>query len=340
MKAMVLHRFGEPMRMEEIKDPEIGPGEVLVRIKACGVCGTDLKMRDGLLSGVAVPHVPGHEPAGEVVEVGREVQVLRRGDRVAIYYYLTCGKCVYCETGRENLCTNLKGRLGFDLDGGYAELVKVPERNALPIGNQISYEDGSVLADAAITAYHALKKRAQLTPGHQVVVWGSGGVGLAAIQVAKLCGARTIALDIDDRKLAIAKQFGADEVVNVRKAEGTGAIRDVIRGDGVNVVLDTVGHQETVESAFEILCRGGKLIFVGYDPKAPFRAYSRRMILGEFEILGSQASTRQEFKEVIELAQDGKLRVPVSEVHPLPEANEVLERLRRNEILGRAVLQT
>jgi len=339
MKAMVLHRFGEPLRMETVKDPEPGPREALVRVKACGVCGTDVKISSGFIAGVPLPHIMGHEIAGEVVQVGNEVEETRAGDRVCVHFYLTCGKCVYCQTGRESICSSLIGRLGFELDGGFAEFVRAPERNLIKIGRDLSYEEASVLADSAATAFHALTKRAQITPGKQVVIWGSGGVGFAAIQVAKLCGARVIALDVDDKKLEMAKKLGADEVVNVRKGDTVQAVNEFTRGKGVDVVLDLVGHQETVDGAVNVLRRGGKLIFVGYDPKNPFRADSHDMVLRELEIVGSRASSRQELKELVDLVEEKKVRAVVSETLPMAEVNEVLSRLKKGEVVGRIVLK-
>jgi len=183
MKAARFYEVVKPLKIEDVEVPKIGPKEGLVKVRACGLCHTDLHFLEGVLKPGKTPIILGHEVAGEVVDLGEEVRGLQRGDRVIIYLYFTCGGCYYCQTGRESLCTNLSGHLGFTVDGGYAEYVKAPARNLFKIPNGLSFDESAVLVDAVATPFHAVKGVAQVRLGETVVVYGAGGLGIYAVQI-------------------------------------------------------------------------------------------------------------------------------------------------------------
>ena len=196
MKALVLHEYNEELRLENVADPTLGPLDILLRVKACGVCGTDLKILSGKIPPpiVTLPHTPGHEIAGEVAEIGSAVRSVTVGERGLVYFYVGCKDCEMCRTGRENICFSIK-RLGFELPGGFAEFVKLPAYNFCPVDEPISYPEMGILPDAVATSYHALKTMAGMKVGEDVMIMGVGGLGIHAVQIAKLMGAKVFAID-------------------------------------------------------------------------------------------------------------------------------------------------
>src|SRR6266849_3453183 len=217
MKAMVLHALGGPLRLEEVPVPRIGPNDALVRVRATGVGLTVVIMtaNPGLVT--RFPRIPGHEVAGEVVAVGSQVQTVKQGDRVACHFYLTCHACPFCRSGRETLCPNFKGYLGMAADGGYAEYLAVPALNLCPIPEGVSDLDAAIATDAIATPLHACREEGKIGPGDQVLVVGAGGgVGIHAVQMAKLCGGWVLGADLTDEKLEMVRTVGADDVIDVR----------------------------------------------------------------------------------------------------------------------------
>jgi propanol-preferring alcohol dehydrogenase len=339
MRAARIERFGAPLRISEIEVPTLGPEDVLVRVRSCGLCGTDLKILAGQFSHISLPLIPGHEIAGEIQKVGSQVVNIREGDRVVVYTYLTCGKCRYCQSGRESLCENLRGNIGITVNGGMAEFVKVPAANVLSISSSISFPQASTLPDAVATVYHALNKRGALKKGELLVVVGVGGLGLHAVQIAKVLGARVLAVDVDDRRLEKAAELGADAVFRSDKDPITPAIQRESNGRGADVVVELVGKRETLEKDLEWLCPGGRLLIVGYDLTQPFSVYSNLVMRKELEILGSRAMTRKDLADVIEWVKEKKIVPVFEEVVPLADVNDAYDRLRRGEVIGRLVLE-
>jgi len=338
MKAMVLREFNRPLREEEVPVPQIGDKDVLIRVKACGVCYTDVKITSGLLNDVTLPRVPGHEVSGEVAAKGNSVSNLKEGDRVCVYFYLNCGQCEPCLERRENLCLNLRGRIGFYSDGGYAEYVKVPATHAFKIPESLPIEEAAILADAVATPLHALREQAKVKGGETVAVLGVGGLGIHAIQLGRLLGGRVLAIDLDRRKLEAAKEWGAE----VFEGGGEGLTESILSATGkkgVDVVLDLVGKNETFQDSLSFLKRGGRYVLVGYSFERPFSFFPRVVMGNEFTLVGSRASRRSELKEVIQWAGEGRIKPLVSQIVPLTQANRVLERLKKNEVLHRVVLR-
>lgn len=339
MKAMVLREFNQPFFLSQVALPAIGNGDLLIKVKGCGVCYTDVKIASGLMSDISLPRILGHEVAGEVAALGKEVRDFREGDRVSLYFYINCGHCEYCLQKKENLCSNLRGRIGFHWDGGYAEYVKAPASHALKIPPRVPFEEAAILADAVATPLHALREQAQLQAGETLAIIGAGGLGLQAIQIGKLLGGRVLSVDLEERRLEMAKTMGAEETFNAAKKNWEESLLSYTRGRGVDTVLDLVGKNETLHSSLAFLKKGGKLVLVGYSFDKPYSIFPVAIMRGEFRIIGSRACRLREMKDVIDMVAARKIKPLVSETVPLEQVNEVHGRLKKNEILGRAVLQ-
>jgi D-arabinose 1-dehydrogenase-like Zn-dependent alcohol dehydrogenase len=347
---MVLERFGEPLQLKEVPIPEPGPDDVLVKVAACGLCGSDLEICAGKLKGPQVPLIMGHEPAGTVAAVGSNVTHLKEGQHVVVALYVTCGQCDYCRTNQDNLCVNLVGRPGFELDGAFAEYFKVPGRNLFPISPSMPLEQVAAMSDAVATSWHAVRRQANVQPGQTAVVVGVGGLGIHAIQACRLSGARTVAVDVVPEKLEMARRFGADltllrgtslhgtlsafgkdEDVYARVVEFTGGL-------GADAVLDFVAKPESVTLGLRMLKRGGVLTLIGLAPDQPFTVDTVDLVLSEKRIVGSRTSSKQDLVEAIRLVEQGKITPVVSRRYKLEDVNEALDALRRGEAIGRMVV--
>ena len=339
MKALVLKELGGPLRLEDLPMPQPGPGEVLVRVRACGLGLTLVWNRNGRggTSG-KLPRIIGHEIAGVVTQVGPSVDGFKAGDRVNVYYYLTCGNCRWCNRGRDDLCEHQAGVVGRQIDGGLAEYVKLPVRNVCPIPPTVSDVDAAVTADAVATPVHVLRERAQLrAPDTVLVVGAGGGVGIHMVQMAKVLGAsRVMAVDINAEKLALAKQNGADEIINSREVGFDEEVRRLTEGRGVDVVVEMVGLTETMERSLRSLGTGGRLVLVGtYDGNAVLPV-TQNSLRGECIVTGSRYCARHELAEALELVAQGRIRPAVTRICQLEEADAVLRSIERMELAGRA----
>lgn len=336
---MVLEAFDTPLVMRDRAMPVPEAHEVLLRVRACGVCRTDLSIIDGKHPGAKkLPLVPGHEIAGEVVDVGKEGDRSYIGKRVVVYHYLYCGECAFCKSGRESLCRHPRGVLGFNTDGGFSEYIKVPAGCTVPIGEETSFERAAIIPDAVATPYHAVMSKAKIRPGELLAVLGAGGLGIHAIQIAAGLGARVIALDINEEALSVAGEMGAERTVDVRKENPFEAVMDFSRGAGVDAAIDFVGNEEMDKLAIQIVRTGGRFVLVGYDSGRPFQIGFQPVVAKELEILGSRACSREDVTQSVELVARLKVKPFVTEVYPLGEANAVLARLRAGNIVGRSVL--
>ena len=339
MKALVLKELGGPLRLEDLPMPQPGPGEVLVRVRACGLGLTLVWNRNGRggTSG-KLPRVIGHEIAGVVTAVGPSVDGFKTGDRVNVYYYLTGGNCRWCNRGRDDLCEHQAGVVGRQIDGGLAEYVKLPVRNVCHIPPAVSDVDAAVTADAIATPVHVLRERAHLrAPDTVLVVGAGGGVGIHMVQMAKVLGAsRVIAVDINAEKLALAKQNGADEIINSREVGFDEEVWRLTEGRGVDVVVEMVGLTETMERSLHSLGTGGRLVLVGtYDGNAVLPV-TQNSLRGECIVTGSRYCARHELAEALELVAQGRIRPAVTRICQLEEADAVLRSIERMELAGRA----
>ena len=337
MKAWLLKAYNRPLETVHRERPGPGPGEVLLKVKACGLCYTDIKIIKGEIPPpiVTLPHVLGHEVAGEVVEIGRGVSGIETGDLGVVYSYLTCHDCPKCLTGRENICRNLR-RVGFELDGGFSEYLCIPAYNFCPFSKALQAHHMAILADAIGTPYHAITRLAQVKPGQDVLIVGAGGLGLHAVQIAKLCGARALVVDVNPEALALARHYGADEALPAEEAPR--ALSELTDGQGVDTVIEIVGTPETLSWSLPATKSGGKLILVGYAPGRPFALDTMMMHYREYTVIGSRFVTKSGLLELIKLVEQGKIRPVVTKILAFDEANEALEALRRKTYLGRIVL--
>jgi D-arabinose 1-dehydrogenase-like Zn-dependent alcohol dehydrogenase len=269
MKAAVFHGSEGGLKVEDIPVPQVGPDQILVKVAACGACHTDLHyLEHGVPTFKKPPIVLGHEASGVVEEVGVDVPNFKTGQRVLIPAVLTCGKCRFCRMGRENICSDMK-MLGNHFDGAYAEYVAVPAKDVLDLPASIPIEEASIIADALSTPYHAVKNRAQVKPGDTVVVFGCGGVGINAVQIAATVGAYVIAVDVNEKKLKWATELGAARTINASKVERVSKEVKKLTGGGADIAMEVIGNPRTIEEAFES-------VRVGPSRSSAARSCSRR----------------------------------------------------------------
>jgi len=339
MKALVVREFGGPLILEDVQIPKPGADEALIRVKACAVDQFDLTIRDGKFPTAKTPIILGHEIAGIAEAVGANVDNVKPGDRVTSTLYLTCGRCRYCLTGRETICADFKGYIGIHTPGAYAEYTTVPAVNLVKLPESISFPEGSVIANAIGTPYHALTKRAKIQLGERVIITGAGGgVGVHAIQLAKMMGAFVMAVDIGKEKLALARELGADVLFDASSGDFSGIAREWTNGEGAEVVVELVGTK-TFEYALKWISRGGRMVIIGARTGTLWSGSPQAMITNEWEILGSRNVTKRELAEVVALVAAGRVKPIVTGTYPLEEAESLHQRLRKQETIGRVVLE-
>jgi 2-desacetyl-2-hydroxyethyl bacteriochlorophyllide A dehydrogenase len=338
MKAMMLKEYHRPMELIDMDTPSIGDDEVLVEVRSCGICQTDLKIFKGEIPPpiVVLPHIPGHEIAGIVKAVGKNVSGIAAGDAGIVYIYIACHACDWCMSGHENLCPNLK-RVGFELPGGYAQYVRVPSYAFCPFDPRLSFNEMAVLPDAVATAYRAVTVLGNVRPGQNILIVGAGGLGIHAVQIAKLCGARVLVADRKKKALQLAEEYGADVLIDADTSPQE-RIREATKGKGVDTVIEIVGAKETLAWSLPSLKKGGKLIIVGYNPGQPFPLDTMAMHYNEWEIKGARLSTKAELLQVIRLVEQGKIKPVISRTFPFEKANEALKALSEETTTGRLVL--
>ena len=337
MRAARYHGPGKPLAIEDVPLPSPGPGEALVRVRAAGVCHTELHFLSGLLNLGVAPITLGHEMAGDVKAVGEGVSDPMPGDRVLVYYYVGCGSCEWCRKGLENLCDSIVAEYGFINDGAFAEYVKVPARNLVRLPESLGYEDAATLGCSATTAVHAARGIAEVRQGETVVVYGVGGVGFALVQLCKHLGARVIAVGRNEAKLKLARDLGADATVNATGADVAAEVRDLTGGRGAEVVFELVSTAETMANSLNMLAKRGRLVFIGYS-QDPFTAVTVLLVIKEAVVTASVGNTLDELREAVELAGRGVIKAVVDREYPLEQVNQALEDLKAGRIIGRAVL--
>lgn len=341
MKAILFHQHGGPevLQYVDVPDPEIRPGEVLVRVCACALNHLDLWVRRGLPNvPIPLPHIPGSDIAGEIAKVGAEVTTARVGQKVVLAPLVSCGKCRACVAGLDNRCRQATN-LGYMIDGGCAEFVRAPEVNCLPYPENLSFEEAAAVPLVFQTAWHMLVDRAQLQPGEDVLVLGAGsGVGSAAIQIAKFFGARVIATAGSEAKIEKARQLGADHVINHKTQRIRDEVRRITNKRGVDVVFEHVGTA-TWDDSLASLALSGRLVTcgntTGYDAKLDLRfLFSRQLSL-----LGSYMGLKSELHAIMKLVSGGQLKPVVDRVFPLQEAAAAHAYLESGQQFGKVVLK-
>ena len=336
MKAAVLKMFGNPFSIEDVPIPEIKSDEVLLKVVACGLCGTDIKISHGKRKDTPLPHIQGHEISGVICKVGLAVKNLKPGDRGVAHFYCSCHQCEHCLTDRETLCQYMPGRLGFTLNGGLAEYVALPASSFIPIPGEVSLKDASILADAISTTYRGLKK-ANVRAGDRVLVVGLGGLGIHAMQLAQIMGADVIATTRSMAKIEYAKNFGLREYVQAGE-NSSAQIIEKFGGKKIDVVVDTVGSPQTILPSLDILAPSGRMVLLGYTFDEPISIPPYSLILNELSIYGSRASSYKDIVEVLPWLVSGKLKAAISNSYTLDEINLAMEQLRDGVCLGRQVV--
>jgi 6-hydroxycyclohex-1-ene-1-carbonyl-CoA dehydrogenase len=342
MRAAVYHGPGKPLVLEQVPRPVPGPGEVLVQVAACGVCHTDLHYLDhGVKTFMPPPLILGHEATGVVVALGTAMTphgAATPGARVLLPPVLACGACEPCRRGRENICESMR-MFGNNINGAYAEYVVAPARDLIPFPATLPLEEGAILADAVSTPFHAVKNRGRVQAGDWVVVLGCGGLGMSVVQCALALGARVIAVDVNDTKLATAAALGATVTLDGRAHARID--KEVRRrtGGGADVAFEAIGRPETIRVACDALRRGGRLCVVGYcaeDVPLPMS----RLMYHELEVIGSLGCPGVEYPRMLDLVERGRIRldVMVTGRFALEDINDAFDRLRRGEGLRSIVV--
>ncbi len=336
MKAALLRAFGERLAIEDVPMPQPGNGEVLVKLRACGIDGTDLKLLDGFGYVPALPFIMGHEIAGEVATVGAAVSEFVPGDRVAVYNFVTCGSCVYCRSFRDQLCLKMVGIVGvLDVPGGYAECVCLPAQQLIRLPDDVSFAAGATCCDAGMTALHAVD-RADVRIGDRVLVIGIGGVGSIVTQLLAASGVEVIAADIDGAKEEWALEQGASAFSSATAEELVTQVRALSDGIGADRVIDVVGLESTMTAGFASLRRGGRMVVVGYTPEL-FPLSGKELAQNEKEVIGTRAGRRDDLRRCLKLYARGALTSIVRQTFALDQVNEALAHLRSG-VTGRIVL--
>jgi D-arabinose 1-dehydrogenase-like Zn-dependent alcohol dehydrogenase len=314
-----------PLLIEDSVIPRLGPNEVLVQTRTCGICGTDLHILEGHGYVPSLPHILGHEPAGVVAEVGSEVRSLQTGDRVVPHLFFTCGHCWYCLSGREQQCAELQGILGVLSPGAFAEYFKAPARNLFRLPESVSFAAGGLIADAVLTSVHAVN-RSRIQPGDSALVLGAGGVGQILIQILTSRNVRVSAIDVSREKLDLARKFGAELAIQAGEAAAS-AIREFSRAGGVQCVFNCVGTSASMRLAADAVMRCGRIIVIGEEPQFP-AIDTIEIAQKELEIVGSRNGSYQEMTEAIRLLENGTVKPHVAGHYPLEEINDAFAKLR------------
>lgn len=330
MNAARLHEAGTDLSLESVPVPLPGADDVLVEVKSAGICHSDINYRDGVAPVGMLPITLGHEFAGIIAEKGGRVTGVDVGDQVCVHYVISCGKCGYCASGMENYCEKYQ-MIGKDVDGGFAEFVRVPSQNVLRTPRSLPTEQAAILGCAVSTAFHALR-RGRVKEGETVLVNGMGGLGLHAVQLASkvFSAGQVIAVDISDGKLELAKRFGADSLVNAMDEEPERRIRELTEGRFADIALDFVGRRETVENLLSWVGKGGRLVVVGISSESVTFSPYTALIGKEVELVGVNDHLKSELAELIRLAEAGTLQLSgsVTQRLRLEEVNEGMKMLR------------
>ena len=341
MRATIFRQHGGPEVLEyaNVPDPSIRANEVLVEVKACALNHLDIFVRNGMPGiEIPLPHILGNDIAGVVKEVGELVSWAKPGDEVMVQPGVSCGHCVACLSGQDNLCREYD-ILGYRRNGGYAELVAVPGTNLIPKPSQLSWAEAAALPLVTVTAWHMLVTRANVQPGEDVLVHAAGsGVGSIAIQIAKLRGARVITTASTDDKLAKARELGADETINYSRDDWAKEVKRLTERRGVDVVVEHTGAA-TWPGSIASLKNNGRLVTCGATSGYDARTDLRQVFYRHLTLLGSFMGSKAELLEAMKFVAQGKIRAVVDRVLPLSEARQAHELMENRGQFGKIVLE-
>jgi len=338
MKAVRLHQYGGPevLRYEDVPDPQPRKDQVLIRVKACALNHLDIWVRNGTTKS-PLPHIPGSDVAGEIVAVGEYITGLQPGQRVLLAPMTFCGRCLACVDGRQNQCPEFSV-LGNRTDGGDCELIVVPAMNVIPIPDTLGFNEAASVPLVFLTAWHMLVGRGKLHPGQTVLILGANsGVGIAAVQIAKLFNATVITTAGDDRKMQRARELGADHVINHYQQRISDEVRRITNKQGVDIVIEHVG-KSTWDDSVKSLAPGGTLVTCGATTGPDVGFDLRFLYSRQLSLLGSYMGTMGELHEVLKHVFSGKLKPVVDRTFPLKEARAAHEYMEKSELFGKIVL--
>jgi 2-desacetyl-2-hydroxyethyl bacteriochlorophyllide A dehydrogenase len=340
MKAVRLVKIGRPLEMHEIPIPEVGAHDVLVKVKAAGICHSDAHYRAGVSAVHPLPLTLGHEVAGVVEKVGISVAGLHPGDRVCLHYMVTCGNCEYCNVGSEQFCTS-GSMIGKYRPGGYAEYICLPERSVFMLPEEIPIEQAAIMMCSSSTSYHALRK-ARVKAGEIVAVFGVGGLGMSAVQLAYAMGAlQVFGVDLNPDKLALAAEYGAIPI-DASRVDAVEEIKHITQGKGVDVALELIGLPVTMRQAIECVGVFGRIALVGLNEKTIEINPYVELLGKEAEIIGVSDHLASEIPTLLEFSRFGKLDLSKVIAHTIPLdadiINETFDQLDTYNHPGRVVI--
>ena len=339
MKGVVFHEFGgvEKLKFEDFPEPKAGVGEILVRIKACALNHLDIWERQGL-PGVNLPHISGSDIAGVVEECGASVEGIKKGDEVILSPGISCMKCSRCLNGDDNQCSQYN-IIGYRNNGGYAEYIAVPQVNVLPKPTRLSFEEAASMPLVFLTAWHMLVNRAGVKPSDIVLVQAGGsGVGIAAIQIAKIFGAFVITTVGSDEKMQKAKDIGADEVINYQRQDFEGEVKKITGKQGVDIVIEHIGP-EIWDQNIRLLATNGRLVTCGATSGPSASIDLRYVFSRHLSILGSYMGRKNELLEVLRFIESGRLKPVVHKVFELKDAATAQQEMLDRKNFGKIVLK-
>ena len=338
MKGYRIQQWGRDPVWQEMPDPQPGPGEVLVQVEACAVSLTVLNCINGDLGNdpSLLPRVPGHELVGRVIELGRDSDPALLGQRVAAYFYLSCGKCEECQAERESRCRRLGGFLGVHRDAGYAPLATLPELNAIPIPYEIDPVDATVIPDAVATPVHVCRSRVGMRTGDRAVVVGAGGgVGIHMVQMARICGAEVAAIERNEAKHDKLAELGVTPFTEMAMDQDPARL---FGKHSPTVIVDLVGTPSTLAWSVRALDSGGRLAVLTTFRDVTVEVDPRELVFREFSIIGSRYCSRSEVQEAASLVMTGDIQPIVGEVVSPDSVLGLHQRLRNGTLLGRGAL--
>lgn len=338
MRAMQIVSFNSPLVLANKELGNIPAESARVKMLSNGICATDVKMVDGKGFQPPLPFVPGHEPAGIVEEVNSDSDSFQAlvGKKVVLHPHVSCGACENCISGRENICLSMKGSYGINKNGGLQEYVDIAAKNLVPIPGNITIDEGALAGGVVAVPLRGIKELGNIL-GKEVLVLGTGGLALAAIQVIKTLGGIPIVAGRKDEKLEIAHKVGAEMTINTLKDDYVAEIRRITGSRGIYAAVDLAGDYTEVPKLFQTIMRGGKLLIIGYSKKT-FEASYSGLALDAISIIGSRSYTRNDLKESVDLISRGHVKPIIYKTFPLEEANEALDLVRNGKSNGRVLI--
>lgn len=341
MKAVILKQHGDVDQLiySDVPKPVIGQDEALVRVRACALNHLDIWTRQGMPGiKIPMPHILGCDIAGEVSEIKSSSSKIKTGSRVIVSPGISCGQCEFCKTGWDSLCDQYQIH-GFQVPGGYAEFVKVPVRNLIPVSNRYSFEEWAACPLVFVTAWHMLVTRAGLTKGETVLIHAAGsGVGSAAIQLAKLRGATVITTIGNSSKEKKAKELGADHIINYKNKDFSQEVRSLTHGKGVEVVFEHIGT-ETFTKSLACLSKKGRLVTCGVTSGSNVQIDLRFLFVRQHTLMGSYMGGKSELEQAVVCLEAGKLKPVVDSVFPLEKARDAHKQMLDRKNFGKIILK-